>query len=368
MANIPKISTITRYLETFAPPIYQEDYDNSGIQVGDPHALLKGILLALDPTEAVLAEAVQKECNLVITHHPLLFRPVKKITPDHAITRAIRYALQHDLHLYAIHTNLDHVVKGISHTLAAKLHLEDVRPLIPMNKTHLLLTTYLPLKSVEKVKKALFNAGAGEISTYQGCSFLTQGEGTFTPTEEANPFIGEPAHSTSIQEACLRTLIPIHHQQAIIDALLHTHPYETPLYHTQPLPIPNKKLGTGLIGHLSQPFTPNDFLSYVKEKLDLPALRYTDPPHQKIQRIALCGGSGSTFLPQAARAKVDAYLTADTKYHQFFEAHGKLMLVDIGHYESEIGFKDLLYRLLSEKFDNIAVQKCTTNTNPIRYQ
>lgn len=368
MSDLLKIKTITRYLESIAPPIYQADYDNSGMQVGDPSTLLQGVLLALDPTEAVLEEAVEHGCNLVITHHPLLFRPIKKITPDDAVTRAILYAIHHGLHLYAFHTNLDHMSTGMNQILAEKLSLEEVSILAPLADTYHLLTTYVPPDHLEEVKKGLFHAGAGEFSAYRDCSFTSRGEGTFMPTGTASPFIGEKGKEEIVEEACLRTSFPSHRKQAVIDTLLQVHPYEAPLYHIQPIATRQSHIGAGMVGNLSEPLSPQGFLEHVKERLSLQAIRYTESPRKTIQRVALCSGSGSSFLPQAIRAKADAFITSDTKYHQFFDAQGKLMFVDIGHYESEIGFKDLIYRLLSKKFDNIALRKCTTNTNPILYQ
>ena len=363
----PTVHHITQYLEAIAPPAYQADYDNTGLQVGDPHASVTGVLIALDPTQALLEEAVDKGCNLIITHHPLLFRPIKKVTPHHAITRTIRYAIQHDLHLYAIHTNLDHIATGINQTLGHALGLEKLRILAPLPHTHQLLTTYVPLQSLDKVKHALFQAGAGHIEDYEACSFTSTGQGSFHPTPQAQPHIGKNEQHNTVEEACLRTTLPTHLQDTVVAALLQTHPYQTPLYHFQPLQGP-RSLGAGMIGTLPQPLSPDDFLAQVKAQLSLPALRHTAPTTKTIQRIAICGGSGTSLLPHASRAKADAFLTADTKYHQFFDAQGHLMLVDIGHYESEIGFKDLIYKLLSKKFHNIALQKCTTYTNPIQYK
>lgn len=362
------VQNITQYLETIAPRAYQADYDNAGLQVGDPHAPVTGVLIALDITEDVLKEAVEKGCNLVITHHPLLFRPIKKITPDHAVTRSILYAIQHGLHLYAIHTNLDNIPTGINQVLGETLGLEQLHTLAPLDDTHYLLTTYLPPASLDQVKHTLFKAGAGELDHYKACSFTSTGQGTFQPSAEAQPHTGEKGKVNTLEEVCLRTVLPAHLKEQIIAAFLQAHPYETPVYHIQPLGGHQRSLGAGMVGILPQPLPYTDFLAHVKTKLSVQALRYTEPPKKMIQRVAICGGSGSTLLSHACRAKADAFVTADTKYHQFFDAEGHLMLVDIGHYESEISFKVLIYKLLSKKFDNIALQKCTTYTNPIRYK
>lgn len=359
------VQNIIQYLETVAPPCYQADYDNAGLQVGDPKAPVKGVLLALDATEAVLEEAVEKGCNLIIVHHPLLFRPIKRVTSDQPITRAIIYAIQHQLHIYAIHTNLDHIATGINKMLGETLGLTQLRILAPLPDTHHLLTTFLPASSLDKVRKALFQAGAENGDLYPPYSFTSTGKGTFEPTIEAIPHTDQ---RKEVEEICLRTVVAAHNKDKVISTLLQTHPYEKPVYHTQPITQHQSNLGTGMIGTLEKALSPSAFLDHVKEKLSLSQIRYTQPTKEKIQRVAICGGSGSTFLPYACRAKAHAFITADTKYHQFFEAEKKLMLVDIGHYESEIGFTTLIYKLLSKKFDNIALQKCTTYTNPIRYQ
>ena len=362
------VHDITHYLETIAPPAYQADYDNSGLQVGNPDALLTGVLITLDITDEVLQEAQEKNCNLVIAHHPLIFTPIKKITTYNPITHTIMRALKDNINLYALHTNIDHIAEGISKTLADKLRLTDLEVLAPLPDTHHLLTTYLPTDAVEKVKKALFQAGAGTIDDYQACSFASKGEATFQPKNETNPHIDTKNQCSYFEETCLRTIVPTHHKKQVIQALIKSHPHQKPSYHFQTLSQHQSNLGAGMIGSLPEPLTPNDFLQHVKTQLNLTQLRYTLSPHSLIQRVALCGGSGSSLITHAYKAKAHAFITADLKYHQFFQALNNLMLLDIGHYESEVGFKSLIYKLLSKKFYNIALQSSTTYTNPIRYQ
>ena len=361
------LQSVVDYLEALAPPCYQADYDRSGMQVGDPAAPVRGILLALDPTQEVLEEARQRQCNVIITHHPLLFRPVREVTPSSAVTRMIRYAIAHDLHLYALHTNLDHCADGLNLVLAQRLGLQDNTVLEPLENVYNLLTTYVPDTHLEALRNRLFEAGAGQIDAYQGCSFATSGKATFVPDQDAQPFLGKAGTSTTASESALRTMVPRHRQKAVLRALHEAHPYQTPIYHLQPLDTPQHTWGTGLVGNLPHPLDAKAFLAHVKTTLDLPNVRYTQPPQPNVKRVALCSGSGSTFLPQALRAKADAFITCDTKYHQFFDALGKLLYLDIGHYESEIAFKDLLYKQLTEKFDNIAVLKCLATTNPIHH-
>ncbi|GAB4023060.1 Nif3-like dinuclear metal center hexameric protein [Spirosoma koreense] len=362
-----QIRHLTAYLETLAPLAYQESYDNAGLIVGDPSAEIKGVLVTLDATEAVVDEAIVKGCNVIVAHHPIVFKGLKKLNGKTYVERTVIKAIKNDVALYAAHTNLDNVAGGVNFKIAEKLSLQQVRVLTPKTQVLTKLTTFVPVSATQRVLDALYAAGAGQIGAYKNCSFRVEGTGTYQPGEGTNPTIGEVGAYHEETENRVEVILPTHQQGQVLMALRQAHPYEEVAYYLAPLDNQNQEVGSGAVGELVEPMAPVDWLSYLKKSMNLNLIRYTPLPNRPIQRVAVCGGVGSFLLPDAIRSGADVFVTADYKYHEFFDADGRIGICDIGHYESEVFTKELIFQLLAKKFTTFAVILAETNTNPVRY-
>ena len=362
-----KIKDILNYLETIAPSAYQESYDNTGWTTGNKQDEVTGVLITLDTTEAVIDEAISTNCNLIIAHHPILFKGLKKITNENYVERTIIKAIKHNIAIYAIHTNLDNIFHGVNHKIAEKLVLQNLRILQPKVGILYKLVTLCPKANTRSVTEALHKAGAGHLGNYDHCSFKTEGTGSFRANEAANPHIGKPGVLESVTEDRIEVILPAYLQQKILTALMEAHPYEEVSYYISEIINKNQQVGSGMIGQLQTPMPVDDFLNYLKEKMQLKIIRHTIAIHQKIQTIAVCGGAGSFLLKEAIGQKADVFITSDFKYHEFFDAENHLMIADIGHYESEVFTKELIYDILSKKFTKFALNLSKINTNPIKY-
>jgi dinuclear metal center YbgI/SA1388 family protein len=361
------IGDIIQVLEQYAPIPYQESYDNSGLQTGSAGEQVTGVLLTLDCTEAVIEEAVAKGCNLVVAHHPVIFKGLKSLTGRSYVERTIIKAIQHNIAIYACHTNLDSVHNGVNAKISEKLGLQHTRLLTSKPHTLMQLAFFVPVENTDEVLAAIHQAGAGQIGEYSDCSFRVQGTGRFTPSDEADPTIGEKGKTEQVQENRVEVIFPAFKQQRIMQALLKAHPYEEVAHFLTILENGNQEVGIGMIGDLPAPLSEQDFLKYLKQHMQLPGVRYTPVGDKIIKRVAVCGGSGSFLIKDALRQGADAYVTADVKYHEFFDAEGRLLIADIGHYESEVFTKEIFYDTISKNFTNFAVYLSEVNTNPIRY-
>ncbi len=364
---MPQIRDVTTYLETIAPRSYQESYDNAGLLTGNPQAEVSGILISLDAVESVVDEAIEQGCNFIVAHHPIIFRGLKSLTGQNYIERTIIKAIKNDIAIYAIHTNLDNVHNGVNAKIAEKLALQQTRVLVPKPQILRKLTTFVPQENAEAVLNALSEAGAGNIGNYQNCSFQVSGTGTFQPNEQANPHIGEAGKLERINEQRIEVILLAHQTNRVLQALRHAHPYEEVAYYLHNLENENLEVGSGMIGQLAESMSSANFLKYLKKQMNLSVIRHTAVLDHPIKTVAVCGGAGSFLLPQAIRQQADAFVTADFKYHEFFDADGHLIIADIGHYESEVYTKELIQEFLCEKFVNFAVRLAKVNTNPVFY-
>ncbi|GAA0523268.1 Nif3-like dinuclear metal center hexameric protein [Chitinophaga japonensis] len=362
-----KIKEVTDVLASFAPLQYQEGYDNAGLLLGDPNRELTNALLTLDATEAVMEEAIARGCNLVIAHHPIIWGGLKKITGSNYVERVAIKAIKHDIAVYAAHTNLDNVRNGVSAMMAQRLELQDCRVLAPGKDLLKKLYTFVPHADAEKVRAALFAAGAGNIGHYSECSFQAEGSGTFKAGAGTNPYVGEQGQRHTEPETRLEVVFPAYLERPVLQALLGSHPYEEVAYDIVRLDNAYEQVGSGLSGRLPQPMEEMDFLRLVKERFNTGCVRYTPLRGRPVQKVALCGGAGSFLLKQAIAAGADAYISADFKYHEFFDAENQLIIADIGHFESEQFTIELFYNILTEKFRNFAPLKSTIQTNPVNY-
>lgn len=362
-----KIKDVTSHLESLAPSAYQESYDNSGLITGNPDWTVKGVLVTLDCIETVVEEAIQQKCNLIVAHHPIVFKGLKRLTGKTYVERTIIKAIKNDIAIYAIHTNLDNVQNGVNYKIAEKIGLSDLKILAPKPDTLSKLVTFIPKDSASAVLEALHKEGAGNIGNYKNCSFRTVGTGTFQPTEEANPKIGKAGKLEQVEEIRIELIFPTVLESKILTALKKSHPYEEVAYYITSLCNDNQGVGSGVIGILDAPTEPKAFLERLKVKMNTACIRHTALPGTPIQKVAICGGAGSFLLPIAKAKGADVFVSADFKYHEFFDAEGQILIADIGHYESEQFTKDLLKEVLEKKFTSFAVYFSKSVTNPISY-
>ncbi|KJD35798.1 NGG1p interacting factor 3 protein, NIF3 [Tamlana sedimentorum] len=361
------VQDVINHLEALAPLAYAEDFDNVGLLVGDKNTKLTGVLVTLDTLEAVVDEAIEANCNLIISFHPIIFKGLKKITGKNYVERTVLKAIKNDIAIYAIHTALDNSIQGVNYMICNQLQLKNKRILIPQNETIKKLTTYVPKNEANALREALFNAGAGAIGNYTNCSFNVDGVGTFNGNENSNPTIGEAGKNHSEAETKITITFEKHLENKILNTLLKTHSYEEVAYEIITIENKNQNIGMGMIGEFSEALTENDFLNHIKLKMNTPFVRHSSFLNKKIKKVAVLGGSGSFAIGTAQAAGADAFITADLKYHDFFMAENRILLADIGHYESEQYTKNLLVAYLTKKITNFAIILSKTNTNPVKY-
>jgi dinuclear metal center YbgI/SA1388 family protein len=362
-----KIKEVVSYLETIAPPAYQESYDNSGLITGNRETEITGVLICLDSIEVVIEEAIRKKCNLVIAHHPIVFTGLKKITGKNYVERTIIKAIKNDIAIYAIHTNLDNVHIGVNAMIAEKLGLTDTSILAPKSNLLRKLITFIPVEKAEDVTNALFAAGCGSIGNYDECSFNIEGKGTFRANDNTDPYVGKKGERHIQKEIRFETIFEAYKEKSIIKALINAHPYEEVAYDIYSLNNDFQSVGSGLIGELADSQDEIAFLKHVKEQMKAGVIRHTALLGKAVKRVAICGGSGSFLMSDAIRKGADVFITADYKYHQFFDADGKIVIADIGHYESEQFTIELIKGLILKKFTTFALQLTEVKTNPVLY-
>ncbi len=362
-----KLKELTHFLETLAPLAFQEDYDNSGLIVGHQDTEIKAALISLDCTEAVLDEAIGKGCNLIISHHPIVFKGLKKFNGKNYVERVVMKAIKHDIALYAIHTNYDNVLHGVNRALCEKIGLKNLSILAPKTGIIKKLITYCPLAHADKVRQALFAAGAGQIGDYSECSFNAEGTGTFKAGPNADPFVGKIGEQHRESETKIEVIYTADIESQLIAALLQAHPYEEVPYEFFSLDNAHQEVGSGMLGELETEQDEIAFLKMVKAKLGSSVIRHTELLGKKVKKVAVCGGAGSFLLPQAIRAGADIFISADYKYHEFFDADSRIVIADVGHYESEQFTQTLLFESITKKFPKFALHLTEQHTNPINY-
>lgn len=362
-----KISDITSVIESFAPLALQESYDNSGLQVGSLHDEASSALVCIDVTEEVIDEAIRLGSNLIISHHPLIFKGLKSISGKDYIERCIVKAIKNDLSIYTAHTNLDNAWGGVSFKMAEKLGLRNVKVLSELSDSLLKLVTYVPDNQFTNVRDALFAAGAGHIGNYDQCSYQSEGYGTFRAGEGSDPFCGEIGKMHTESEVRLEVILPTYLKAKVVKALCTAHPYEEPAFDLIALQNSNPKAGAGVMGEFEHEMSEEELLHTVKNIFAADGVRYSPKSGKKIKRVALCGGSGSFLIGQAIRAKADALITGDIKYHDFFNHQNAILLVDAGHYESEQYTIDLICEIIRKKIPTFAVHFTKCKTNQINY-
>ena len=372
--RVMTVKEITTILEDLAPLNYAEDFDNVGLLVGDYHAEVTGVLFTLDTLESVVGEAIKEKCNLIVSFHPIIFSGLKKITGATYVERVILKAIKNDIAIYAIHTALDNSVKGVSAKMAEVLALQNTRILLPKSRLIKKLTTYVPNNDADKVRRALFDAGAGVIGNYENCSYNMRGLGTYLGNEQSNPVIGKRGVLQQENETYISVIFEKHLESNVLKALFDSHPYEEVAYEIVTTDNSHQNIGMGMTGYLSSPQDELDFLNLVKQKFNLKCIRHSNLLGKKIEKVAVLGGSGSFAIDAAKQAGADIYLTADIKYHEFYKSENQMVIADIGHYESEQFTKNILADHLIKKIRNFApafakgnIVLSKQNTNPINY-
>ncbi|WP_300698251.1 Nif3-like dinuclear metal center hexameric protein [Bacteroides sp.] len=362
-----KIKEIVSALEQFAPLPLQDGFDNAGLQIGLTDAEVTGALLCLDVTETVLDEAIALGFNLIIAHHPLIFKGYKSITGKDYVERCILKAIKNDLVIYAAHTNLDNAPEGVNFKIAEKIGLKNVRVLETKENALVKLVTFVPTAQAEDVRKALFNAGCGNIGNYDSCSYNLEGEGTFRASEGTHPYCGEIGEIHTEKEIRIETILLAYKKAEAVKALLAAHPYEEPAFDIYPLQNTWAQAGAGVIGELETTETELEFLKRIKKTFEVGCLKHNKLTGREIQTVALCGGAGAFLMPLAIRNHADVFITGEIKYHDYFGHENDILLAEIGHYESEQYTKEIFYTLIRDLFPNLEVQQTKVNTNPIKY-
>jgi len=362
-----KIKEIINEIEQIIPLSYAEDFDNVGLLVGNPEDTITGILITHDTLEAVVDEAIAKKMNLIVSFHPIIFSGLKKITGKNYVERVVMKAIKNSISIYAMHTALDNQDFGVSGILAKKLALTKTQVLIPQAKTLRQLVTYVPISHEEKLRDALFEAGAGEIGHYSNCSFNVVGSGTFFSKKDASPYLGSIGELHTEKEVRISVVFAKHLEGKILHKLFETHPYEEVAYEVFELENSNKNIGLGVIGALDKPIDAFEYLNYLKKKLNLSCIRHSNLTGKSIEKVAILGGSGSFAIDNAKRSGASIYITSDIKYHEFYKGENQMIIADIGHYESEQYTKAFLFEQISKKNRKFAIALSEINTNPINY-
>lgn len=361
------VKDIVTLIEQQAPLLLQEEYDNAGLNVGSPDMEAIGALLCIDVTEEVIDEAISNKLNLIISHHPLIFGGVKQLTGKNEVQRCIIKAIKNNIAIYAAHTNLDNVLNGVNGKIAEKIGLKNIKILAPKENELLKFITFVPQRYAEEIRKAIFNAGAGNIGNYDECSFNSSGYGTFRGNKNTNQFVGKIGVQHSEAEIRVEVILPKHKIGEVVAALKSVHPYEEPAYDIVPLLNSWDTKGAGIVGELEIEMEEMDFLLYIKNIFKIKMLKYTSATGKKIKKVAACGGAGSKLLINALNSGADAFVSGDFKYHEYFDAKSKILVADIGHFESEQFTKEIFYEIITKKMPTFAVRISKVKTNPINY-
>ena len=362
-----KVSEIVSFFEKMAPLFHQESYDNSGLQIGNLNTEITSVTLCLDVTHDIVDECIENGSNVIVSHHPMIFKGLKNINLGKESGLLIEKIIKNDISVYSIHTNIDNQINGINGMICNMLNIVNLKPLQPAQQGFVKIATFVPVDYANNVRQAFFDAGGGHIGNYDSCSFNISGNGTFRALDGSNPFVGSVGEIHNADEIRVETIVPVFMQNAVIEAIKKSHPYEEVAYDIFPLLNTSDNVGAGVIGVLEQKENLFEFLKNVKQKFNLNVLRHNAVKDKKIEKVAVCSGSGAFLINQASKLKADLYLTGDLKYHDFFSNDSSLTIADIGHFESEQIFCELIFNALKEKFPNFAVQIAKSVSNPVKY-
>ena len=361
------VKDITNYLESIAPLSLQDSFDNSGLLIGTPTSSVTKALITLDVTEKVINEAISKKCELIIAHHPIIFKSLKKLTSSNLTEKLVIKAIKSDINIYAIHTNLDNIIGGVNNILASKLGIKNIRILSPKSGGLSKIVCFCPSDYADKIQKAMFDSGAGNIGNYDSCSFTLNGTGTFRALEGSTPYVGKINQLHKEDEVRIEVIVADYKITNVINAMIKEHPYEEPAYDIYNLQNSNTMIGAGIIGELDNATPIEKYLKEVKQILGTKYIKHNKLIDRPVKKVAISGGSGSFLIDAAAKNKADLFITGDVKYHEYFEHAGNMTIADAGHYETEHPVKELIYALLKENFPNFALQISEESANPISF-
>ncbi|MBN2663311.1 MAG: Nif3-like dinuclear metal center hexameric protein [Bacteroidales bacterium] len=360
------IKHLITFIEQQFPPQVQESYDNSGIITGNINDILKGVILTIDIDEEVVQEAIDKNCNMIIAHHPIIFRPLHSLTGKNYIERTVIKAIKNDIAIYAAHTSVDNSYNGLNKIICDILNVKNTKIIDPKPDLLYKLITFVPSEYVNQVKTAIFEAGAGKIGNYDSCSFSTKGTGSFKAGDNTNPFVGKKNIQHFEEEVRIETIFPSFLKNKIINQLINSHPYEEPAFDIYPLINKHQQFGAGLIGELNTETDEIEFLQQIKQKLKIKCLKHSEILGKKIKKVAVCTGAGSFLMYKAMTLRADIFIAAEFKYNQFLDAKNEILIVDAGHYETEIFIKNIFYELITKNFTNFAVEFSQKFSNPVK--
>ncbi len=361
-----KIKEIIDSFEEFAPLALQEDFDNSGLNIGNAENNISGILICIDITPDVIEEAISHKCNLIVSHHPLIFSGLKKITGSNYVEQAVILAIKNDISIFCGHTNFDQVFEGVSAKMCEKIGLKNLKVLAPKTEFLKKIVVFVPVDHAEKVRQAMFEAGAGHIGHYDNCSYNISGHGSFRADENANPFVGITGETHFENETRIEMIFPAFIEKKIILAILNNHPYEEVAYDVYKLENKWNNIGLGMVGELENEMSEHDFMELLKKEFNISCIKHSSFLNKTVKKVAVCGGSGAFLINTAKNSGADVYVSGDIKYHEYFSAENKIIIADIGHYESEQFTKEIFYDIIMKKNPNFAVRFSEKNTNPIK--
>ncbi|HOZ30958.1 MAG TPA: Nif3-like dinuclear metal center hexameric protein [Bacteroidales bacterium] len=360
-----KIKELLNSFEEFAPLALQEDYDNSGLQIGNYGIEITGILISIDITPAVVEEAIKNKLNLIVSHHPLIFSKLKRINGNDYIEKSIILAIKNDIAIYCGHTNFDNVYRGVSAKICNKLGLSNLNILAPKTDILKKIVVFVPESHAEKLKHVMFDAGAGHIGNYDNCSFNASGTGSFRANDSANPFVGEIGKIHFENEQRIEMIYPAYIEKKLIQEVLKSHPYEEVAYDIYKLDNNWNKAGLGMIGEFKTSINEKKLLSILREKFNVSCIRHSNFLDKPVKKVAVCGGSGAFLISAAKNSDADVFISGDIKYHDYFIADNQILIIDIGHFESEQFTKEIFYDIIMKNNPNFAVRFSEINTNPI---
>ncbi len=358
------IGDLSSALESVAPSLYAESYDNVGLLVGRSEWKCEKVLVALDITEAVVQEAIEKGVQAIVAHHPVIFGGIQRLTGEDTAQRAIELAIKHSIALLACHTNLDAIEGGVSYRMAQAISLVNVRTLQPRSGLLWNLIVYVPAESAETLLEALWEAGAGKMGAYDECAFRSHGLGSFRPKEGAHPHNGVIGERAFADEIRLELLVPEGARKKVHQCMMEHHPYEEIAHSWLKHDGVHHSVGFGAIGQWDACDWP-EAVRRIKTAFGVASFRHTMPIASDYRTVAVCGGAGADLLAQAKSQQAELFITSDITYHRYFGADDRLVFIDIGHWESEQHAMELLIDIVREKFPNFAVLKSETNTNPM---
>lgn len=362
-----KVKDVIDAITAEASLSFQESYDNSGLLIGDSEMKVSKVLITVDITKEVIQEAINKRCEMIVSHHPLIFHGLKRLSPSNPIAAMAMDAIKNNIAVAAMHTNLDNYGKGISYKLSEKLQLTDLKVLSPMKNNLLKLVVFCPVSHVDIVRKAMMEAGAGCIGNYDFCTFNASGKGTFRANEGANPFVGEKNMIHFEDEIRIETVLPMHKLSSVVQAMLQNHPYEEVAYDVYRIENDYSCAGAGMMGVLKEEMDEEKFMKHIQNQLNIPCLCHSALLGKKIKKVAVCGGSGAFLIHEAMKKGADVYVTSDIKYHDYFEADGKILLINAGHFETEQFAKEIMADIIRKKIPNFAVLISEVKTNAVHY-